>query len=120
MLVPGRQQRKLLEVGCGVGNLIFPLIEEDLESNSCSFYYYACDFSQRAVEFVKTNSLYDESRVHAFACDITTEQLHRHVEAESLDVVTMIFVLSAIHPTKFALVLNHLWQVLKPGGDTLS
>lgn len=38
----------LLEAGCGVGNCIFPLLEEDL-----GIFIYACDFSPRAVEFVK-------------------------------------------------------------------
>ncbi len=42
------QKLVLLEAGCGVGNCIFPLLEEDL-----SIFIYACDFSPRAVEFVK-------------------------------------------------------------------
>ena len=41
----------LLEAGCGVGNCIFPLLKEDL-----NIFVYACDFSPRAVEFVKVNS----------------------------------------------------------------
>jgi methyltransferase-like protein 6 len=40
----------IFEVGCGVGNFMFPLLEE--EEN---IYFYACDFSKRAVEFVKVN-----------------------------------------------------------------
>jgi 2-polyprenyl-3-methyl-5-hydroxy-6-metoxy-1,4-benzoquinol methylase len=42
------QKLVLLEAGCGVGNCIFPLLEEDL-----NIFVYACDFSPRAVEFVK-------------------------------------------------------------------
>ena len=38
----------LLEVGCGAGNLAFPLLEE--RSN---LRVLACDFSPRAVEIVK-------------------------------------------------------------------
>ena len=38
----------LLEVGCGVGNFIYPLLEE-----KTNFFFYACDFSERAVQFVK-------------------------------------------------------------------
>ena len=38
----------MLEVGCGVGNFLFPLIEDDP-----NLFVYACDFSPRAVQFVK-------------------------------------------------------------------
>ena len=57
----------LLEVGCGVGNLVFPLLEENLP-----LYIYCCDFSPRGVQFVKEHKLYNEDRVRAFQCDITT------------------------------------------------
>ena len=40
----------IFEVGCGVGNFMFPLMEEDK-----NLYFYACDFSKRAVQFVKVN-----------------------------------------------------------------
>ena len=41
-------QPVLLEVGCGVGNTLFPLLEEN-----DSLFVHACDFSPRAIEFVK-------------------------------------------------------------------
>ncbi|KAL1486081.1 hypothetical protein MTO96_031536 [Rhipicephalus appendiculatus] len=79
----------LLEVGCGVGNFAFPLIEE-----KTSYYIYACDFSPRAVQFVKSHPLYDESAaITAFQCDITKDRLVDRVPTEGVDVVTMIFVL---------------------------
>lgn len=46
------QRLVLLEAGCGVGNCIFPLLEADL-----NIFVYACDFSPRAVEFVKVRYL---------------------------------------------------------------
>lgn len=112
----GDGERKImLEVGCGVGNLIFPLIEEKHNN----YFIYACDFSPRAVDFVKLNELYNEERVIAFQCDITTDTIFEHIRRESLDIVTMIFVLSAIHPDKFRKVLVNLFAVLKPGGMLL-
>lgn len=112
---PG-ERRTLLEVGCGVGNLVFPLLEEQIKEESTGFYFYACDFSPRAVDFVHSNPLYDEKHIKAFQCDITTQQVHEHIDTGSLDVCTMIFVLSAIHPDKFKDVVQNLWKVLKPGG----
>jgi methyltransferase-like protein 6 len=38
----------LLEVGCGVGNFVFPILKEVPRLS-----VYACDFSTRAVDFVK-------------------------------------------------------------------
>lgn len=45
------QKLVMLEAGCGVGNCIFPLLEDDL-----NLFIYACDFSPRAVEFVKVSN----------------------------------------------------------------
>ncbi|XP_055838560.1 tRNA N(3)-methylcytidine methyltransferase METTL6 [Episyrphus balteatus] len=111
----GNTQKTLFEVGCGVGNLIFPLIEE----NHNNYFYYACDFSPRAVEFVKSNPFYDSTKMKAFQCDITTDVVFEHIPEGSLDIVTMIFVLSAIHPDKFLKVVQNLWRLLKPGGVIL-
>lgn len=104
--------KRLLEVGCGVGNLIFPLIEEKRNN----FYVYSCDFSHRAIEFVKQNPLYDEKCMHAFQCDITTLDIFEHIKAGSLDIITMVFVLSAIHPDRFKMVFQQLFKLLRTGG----
>lgn len=108
------EQRSVLEVGCGVGNFIFPLVEQDK-----SLYFYACDFSPRAVQFVKDNPLYDASRCTAFQCDITIDPLTSHIIDKMVDMVTMIFVLSAIHPDKMAAALSNVFKVLRPGGFLL-
>ncbi|GFG31715.1 hypothetical protein Cfor_06275 [Coptotermes formosanus] len=104
----------MLEVGCGVGNLIFPLIEEHPE-----MYFYACDLSPRAVEFVKSHPSYNENAVKVFQCDITTDEILQEVAFESVDIVTLIFVLSAIHPNKFHQTLQNVFNVLKPGAVVL-
>lgn len=62
----------ILEVGCGVGNFIFPLIQE---FPSDFWFAYACDFSPRAVQMVKDNPLYDQTKIKAFQCDITSNDL---------------------------------------------
>ena len=40
----------MLEIGSGVGNAIFPLLEEN-----SNMFVYACDFSPRAVQFIKVS-----------------------------------------------------------------
>nr|XP_014343035.1 PREDICTED: methyltransferase-like protein 6 isoform X2 [Latimeria chalumnae] len=99
------QKLVLLEAGCGVGNCLFPLLEQDL-----NVFVYACDFSPRAIEFVKQNHLYSTERCMAFQCDLTKGDLLENVPADSVDVVTLIFVLSTIHPDKMPLVLQNLFQ----------
>nr|KAG5707632.1 hypothetical protein BaRGS_031014 [Batillaria attramentaria] len=111
----GSSRRVILEVGCGVGNFMFPLLEED-ENNS--LYFYACDFSKRAIQFVKEHPCYDSSRCTAFHADVTVG-LTSTVPANSVDITTMIFVLSAIHPDKMLQALRSVLEVLKPGGVLL-
>ncbi|XP_064234742.1 tRNA N(3)-methylcytidine methyltransferase METTL6 isoform X2 [Aotus nancymaae] len=99
------QKLTMLEAGCGVGNCLFPLLEEDP-----NIFAYACDFSPRAVEYVKQNPLYDTERCKVFQCDLTKDDLLDHVPPESVDVVMLIFVLSAIHPDKMYLVLQNIYK----------
>jgi methyltransferase-like protein 6 len=82
-------------------------------------FVHACDFSPRAVDLVKKHKDYRPDRVNAFACDITSEQLTENVQPSSVDVVTMIFMLSAVAPAKMPLVLQNVRTVLKNGGRVL-
>lgn len=107
--------KTMLEVGCGVGNLVFPLIEDGHRD----YFIYACDLSPRAVELVKQHNLYDERYMQAFACDITTDEVFRTLQEGSLDIATLIFVLSAIHPEKFGVVVENIFRLMKPGGMVL-
>jgi methyltransferase-like protein 6 len=109
-------RKKILETGCGCGNLLFPLIED----KSNNYFIYCCDFSPRAIQLVKENPLYNEERMKAFQCDITnSEALLSEIPEESIDVITMVFVLSAIHPEKFQLVASNLFKLLKKNGILL-
>jgi len=104
----------LLEAGCGVGNCIFPLVEETPD-----VFAYACDFSHRAVDFVKSNPLYNEEHFNAFQCDLTEDTLTDNIPLQSVDIVLMVFVLSAISPEKMCAALQNIAKVLKPGGVLL-
>ncbi|KAM3262253.1 hypothetical protein ACQJBY_052764 [Aegilops geniculata] len=104
----------ILEVGCGAGNTIFPLL-----ATYPDIFVHACDFSSRAVDLVKKHKDFRSDRVNAFACDITSEQLTEAVEPSSVDIVTMIFMLSAVAPDKMPLVLQNVRNILKHGGRVL-
>ncbi|CAN2389707.1 tRNA C5-cytosine methylation [Pristimantis euphronides] len=108
------QRLTMLEAGCGVGNCLFPLLEEDPH-----LFVYACDFSPRAVQFVKQNPCYNPDTCKAFQCDLTKDRLTDNIPADSVDVATLIFVLSAIHPDKIPLVVENIYKVIKPGGCVL-
>ena len=107
-------RRKLLEVGAGAGNTIFPLLELNPYLN-----IYACDFSPRAVEIIKSNPSYKEGRVEAFVADLTKDDLTHHIPPASVDLVTMIFCLSAISPDKMTAAISNVKRVLTPGGKIL-
>lgn len=108
------QKLVLLEAGCGVGNCMFPLLDDD-----SNVFVYACDFSARAVGFVKQNPLYNAESCIVFQCDLTKDELQDNVPKESVDVTMLIFVLSAIHPDKMQQALKNIHRVLKPGGVVL-
>eukprot|EP00897_Mesotaenium_endlicherianum_P004138 jgi/Mesen1/3752/ME000205S03015 len=106
----GPQPQVLLEVGCGAGNTVYPLLEANPNAR-----VYACDFSKRAVELVQEHAEFakNRERLTAFVCDITSDELAESVPPASVDAVTMVFVLSAISPEKMPAVVRNLAQVLK-------
>lgn len=57
LLNSSSEKKVLLEIGCGTGNLIYPLLEENP-----FLFVYACDFSSRAIDIVKRNPLYNPDR----------------------------------------------------------
>ncbi|CAI5473004.1 unnamed protein product [Closterium sp. Yama58-4] len=139
--------RVVLEVGCGAGNTVFPLLADDPH-----LFALACDFSPRAVALVTGSEHYDVHRLRAFVADITADPLASAIATASsssssigndsssgdgggctsclpqcpavcppsqADVVTMVFVLSAISPEKMPLAIANVATVLKPGGHVL-
>lgn len=109
------QKVVFLELGCGVGNMIFPLVQEGFSN----FYFYACDFSPRAVNFVRSNPFYDESKMKAFCADLTTDDLFENMADGCVDLASLIFVLSAIQPASWAHVASVAYRALRPGGVLL-
>eukprot|EP00049_Salpingoeca_infusionum_P012029 m.213339 g.213339 ORF g.213339 m.213339 type:complete len:370 (+) comp15083_c2_seq5:835-1944(+) len=103
--------KRILEVGCGAGNTVFPILAKNPDPN---LFVYACDYAPSAVQVVKSQAAYDTSRCRAFVCDISADDFH--LPDNSMDIVVMIFVLSALHPEEMKRAAKKVAKVLKPGG----
>lgn len=108
--------KTLVEIGCGVGNFAFPLLED--KENCSHLFMYVCDFSPRAISFVKSHALYDENRIVAFTADISVEDAFSSspIPPNSADFSSLMFVLSAIAPEKFEIAVKNAAQVLRKEG----
>ena len=106
----------MLEVGCGVGNAVTPLVEIN---NSLKV--YAMDFAKSAIDTLKRHDYCqgDDPPIVAFQGDIVKDDLLNTIPEESLDIVLCLFVLSAITPSEHFQVIRKLSRLLKPGGKLL-
>lgn len=72
----------LLEVGCGAGNTVFPLLQTNRHPD---LLIHACDVSATAVELVRGHAEYAGGRCNAFVCNVASEPLP--LPADSVDLV---------------------------------
>jgi tRNAThr (cytosine32-N3)-methyltransferase len=116
---------RILEVGCGAGNTVFPLLEINKNPN---LEIFACDYSSEAVNVVKSHDLYNSpacGRCEASVWDLTSTtsdggpNLPEGIEADSLDIIVLIFVLSALHPGEWKSAIANVKCLLKEGGIVL-
>ena len=61
---------------------------------------------------------YGQRRCYSWVCDVT-QDWQPPFPQDSLDVVTLIFVLSAVSPVKMEAVARSIYKYLKPGGVLL-
>ncbi|KAJ9538455.1 hypothetical protein OSB04_031188, partial [Centaurea solstitialis] len=116
LLFQEAEGKVVLEVGCGAGNTIFPLA-----ATYPGIFIHACDFSPRAVDLVKAHKDFEEARINAFACDLTSDDLIKHIPPSSVDVVTMgsNICLIAVSPEKMPLALQNIRKIMKPNAYVL-
>ncbi|XP_060033705.1 tRNA N(3)-methylcytidine methyltransferase METTL8, mitochondrial isoform X2 [Erinaceus europaeus] len=99
-LFPGSQATfRILEVGCGAGNSVFPIL--NTLQNAPETFIYCCDFASSAVELVKSHSSYRATQCCAFVHDVCDDGLPYPFPDGILDVILLVFVLSSIHPDRF-------------------
>ncbi|XDC51673.1 hypothetical protein R6Z07M_002855 [Ovis aries] len=117
-LFPGSNATfRILEVGCGAGNSVFPIL--NTLQNVPEFFLYCCDFASGAVELVKSHASYRSAQCCAFVHDVCDHSLPYPFPDGTLDVILLVFVLSSIHPDRMQSVINRLSKLLKPGGMLL-
>jgi len=106
---------RLLEVGCGTGSTVFPILEMNTRPD---LMVYCCDLSNTAVSLVRDHPEYSRGRCHAWVCDVTSDEEWEAAPftPDSLDIITLIFVLSAVSPAKMEAVARNMFKFLKPGG----
>ncbi|XP_040532679.1 mRNA N(3)-methylcytidine methyltransferase METTL8 isoform X6 [Gallus gallus] len=93
---------RILEVGCGAGNSVFPILK--VLCNTPGTFLYCCDFASGAVELVKSHSSYNSAWCSAFVHDVCDDALPYPFPDEILDVILLVFVLSTIHPDRILLL----------------
>lgn len=115
---PAPHHRILIELGCGVGNAVFPLLERDP-----NLFVYALDFSPRAISLVKAHPLYKQTKrcqaiVHDAVLDPSLPPALT-LNGGQADLCLCMYALSAMAPEKIKSVAIKIRAALKPGGRVL-
>lgn len=116
------EPKTIFEIGCGAGNTFFPILNQNKNPN---LKIVACDYSKVAVDLVKSNPTFKENNEKGIAFssvwDLANEDgtLPDDLEPNSVDIIIMVFVFSALHPNQWKHAVNNLSKLLKPGGEIL-
>ncbi|OBA28131.1 S-adenosyl-L-methionine-dependent methyltransferase [Hanseniaspora valbyensis NRRL Y-1626] len=110
---------KILEVGCGVGNTFNCILRDNANEK---LEIHALDYSYTAIDLIKENEFYQQENAKGIAfadrwdiCD--SENLP--VEPNSVDLIIMIFVFSALEPKQWEQTIQNCSKLLKKGGKIL-
>ena len=110
----GGSEARILEVGAGAGNTAFPILKAN---QNPKLMIYAYDFSIKAVNLIRASVDYDERFIQAEVWDVSSETLPPGVTENSIDVVLLIFIFSALGPQQWEQAVKNVYRVLKPGGE---
>lgn len=57
--LPCKDSCKILEIGCGVGNVVIPILKYNTDPK---LFVYCCDFSAKAIDILQQDRAYDVDR----------------------------------------------------------
>lgn len=118
-----QDNKSILEIGCGVGNFVVPFIQERIAQGGAAtdFFVWSCDFSEKAIELLteRIASLGCTQYCSPFVCDVTAQDCFHGIIPNQVDIVTCIFLLSALVPEKIDQALCNIRAVLKIGGHVI-
>ena len=119
----GDAPKTLVEIGCGVGNTLLPLLKDD------GWIVWGLDFSNVAIELLKNEERFRNSkgRAHARVWDISQppplddeKQLPPPLPWFGVaNVTTLLFCLSALNPKDMAVAARNVASTLKSEGTLL-
>ncbi|KAK9450469.1 S-adenosyl-L-methionine-dependent methyltransferase [Limtongia smithiae] len=110
--------KTILEVGCGAGNTMFPILAAN---KNPQLKIFGVDFSHRAVEIVRESEEFDPKYTVADVWDLADESgaLPVGLTEHSVDFIILIFVFSALAPGQWETAVQNMDRLLKPGGEIL-
>lgn len=101
-------------MGAGAGNTAFPILANN---KNPKLKVHACDFSKKAVEVMRSHEAYNTDFMQADVWDAAGDDLPPGLDENSVDVVLMIFIFSALSPKQWERAVQNIYRVLKPGGE---
>eukprot|EP00834_Sanchytrium_tribonematis_P003222 NODE_118_length_18285_cov_1.016606.p7 type:complete len:288 gc:universal NODE_118_length_18285_cov_1.016606:641-1504(+) len=106
-LIPTKNEFRILDVGCGVGNTSIPIVEK--VGKEFTYHIYACDYSNVAIQHFPV-----KDQITPFVHDALNPFPHSEMNA-----ATLFFVMSAIRPENWINVFRNVYDALLPGGYLL-
>ncbi|GAA5849143.1 hypothetical protein JCM3766R1_006361 [Sporobolomyces carnicolor] len=109
--------KRVVEIGCGNGSTLFPLLAANENPH---LRLHGFDYSKEAVNVVRSSASFDPAHLSCDVWDLASRDgIPENVAPSSVDVVSMIFVLSALHPNEWEQAVRNVYTMLKPGGVLL-
>ncbi|KAG5517828.1 hypothetical protein PMAC_000282 [Pneumocystis sp. 'macacae'] len=109
-IMPNSGKKYILEVGCGVGNTMFPIL---LQNKNPLLIIHGVDYSKNAISIIRKSNLFSGDNVRASIWDMANLTGELPEGAVNVDIVMLIFVFSSLSPDQ--------WNraILKPNGIIL-